>query len=156
MSKRKFKEGDFFAISINKSEDERIKFNPPYAFGRLIAILPSRNQIVEFFNYYGDMTNNTDMLLQSGRLFNPISTAVGLYSERWTVIKSDPLFQREDAKFSEIKLGKYSEEFPHLSQIWIGGKTYPAKKEDYKNVEPYIIYAPQQVEERIRNILKTG
>jgi hypothetical protein len=154
MAKIKFNEGDFFAVSLCETENEIKKFMPPYAFGRLIAILPSKNQIVEFFNYFGEMINNTDQLLQYGRIFNPVSTAAGLYSGRWRVIKSNPLFKREDAQFSEIKLGQYSEEFPHLSQIWIGGKTYPAQKDDFKNVEPYIIYAPQQLEKRLRDIFQ--
>ena len=153
MRKIKYKEGDFFAISLDKSEENIKNFLPPYAFGRIIAILPSKNQIVEFFRYFGEMENNTDILLKSGRLFNPVSTAGGLYSGRWRIIKSDPNYNREDARFSQIKLGKYSDDFPHLSQIWIGGKTYPASKEDFKDVEPYIIYAPQQLEQRLRDIL---
>ena len=50
MRKVKYKEGDIFAVSLAKSEENIIKFLPPYAFGRIIAIFPSKDQIVEYYN----------------------------------------------------------------------------------------------------------
>ncbi len=52
MKKKNYQEGDLFALSLSKNAEEIKEFKAPYAFGRLIAINPSKDMIVEIFKYY--------------------------------------------------------------------------------------------------------
>jgi hypothetical protein len=151
MKKQKFSEGDYFAIPISDEESAVQAFQAPYAFGRLIAILPSKNQIIEIFRYTSDkLPDDVSVLHESGRLFDPVSTMAGLMMGRWRVIKSNPGFDREDAHYSEIRLAMKRGVPQHMWQLWRGGKAVSATPEELLGIEEYIIYAPQQVEQRIR------
>lgn len=154
MKKYKVNEGDYFALSLSESEEDILGFKEPYAFGRVVAILPAKNQIVEIFKYHGPMTDDTEMLKKSGRLFPPVSTIAALSQGRWRIIKSDPSYTRKDADFDNIKLSMKRGQPLHLWQLWQGGVTRKASPEELEGVEDYIIYAPTQLEERVRKEMK--
>ena len=102
------------------------------------------------------MTDDVAMLRESGRLIQPVSVAAALKSGRWRVIASDPAYTRKDADFDNIKLAMTRGQPRHMWQLWQGGKTRKATEEELKGVEDYVIYAPTQLEERIRQELKKG
>ena len=152
--KRKiYQEGDVFAISLSnlyKSYERNENFIPPYAFGRLILFEPfSKFKIIETFKYYGEMTNDIEMIIKSGRLFEPIVVMDYLYKNRWRIIYSDKNFDKESAGFSEIR---FSQGFDTL--VWEGGKTRAIKKEETGKYKWMINYAPIQVEELIHENIK--
>ena len=155
MKRYKVNEGDYFALPLSESEEEVLNFKGPYAFGRVVAILPAKNQIVEIFKHHGPMTDDTEMLKRSGRLFPPVSVMAALSQGRWKVIKSDPSYTRKDADFDNIKLAMTRGQPRHLWQLWQGGVTRKASPEELEGVEDYIIYAPTQLEERVRKEIKT-
>jgi hypothetical protein len=147
--KRKiYKEGDVFAMSLCKTEEEIPYFLPPYAFGRLISFEPNNHRLIEIFNYYGEMTSDIEMIIRSGRLFDPVSVMDYLYKKRWKVIFMDKNFDKESVGYSKIK---FSLGFDTL--VWEGGKTRPIKKDEIKKYKWMVIYAPVQVEELIREYI---
>jgi hypothetical protein len=154
MKKYKVNEGDYFALSLSEMEEDILNFKEPYAFGRVVAILPSKKQIVEIFKYHGSITDDVEMLRESGRLFSPVSVAAALHNGRWKVIKSDPSYTRKDADFDNIKLAMTAGQPRHMWQLWQGGVTRKASPEELEGVEDFIIYLPVQLEARIRKELK--
>jgi hypothetical protein len=154
MKSHKVNEGDYFALSLSETEEEILNFKEPYAFGRVVAILPAKDQIVEIFKYHGSMTDDVEMLKNSGRLFPPVSVAAALHYGRWKVVKSDPSYTRKDADFDNIKFAMTLGQPRHMWQIWQGGITRKASPEELNGVENFIIYIPIQLEKRIRKELK--
>lgn len=150
MKKQRVNEGDYFAVPLSETEEDILAFKEPYAFGRVVAILPAKNQLVEIFKHHGLMTDDTGMLKRSGRLFPPVSAVAALSQGRWRVIKSDPSYTRNDADFNDIKLAMTRGQPRHLWQLWQGGVARKARPEELEGVEDYMIYAPTQLEERIR------
>lgn len=146
MKNEKYQEGEIFALSLNAEETEAKQFKPPYAFGRLIAINPSKDTIVEIFKYHGEMTNNIKKIMSSGRLFDPVSVIDYARKKRWRRIYFDSDYTYEKGRFSEVKLslGKL---------VWEGGNTRLMRADEIGKYEEYILYAPIQLEERIRKAL---
>lgn len=146
MKNERYQEGEIFALSLNEEETEIRQFTPPYAFGRLIAINPSKDTIIEIFQYHGEMTDDIEMIKSSGRLFDPVSVIDYARKKRWRRIYLDSDYSYEDGKFSKVKLALGS-------LVWEGGNTRLMREDEKGKYEEYILYAPVQLEEKIRKAL---
>lgn len=147
MNRKKYVEGDYFALSLCEDEKSLSEFSEPYAFGRLIGINPSKDMIVEIFNYYGKMVEDIEILKQSGRLFQPVSVINYRKNNRWRLLKRDLDYNREIGGYYDVK-------FDMGNLIWEGGKTRRMLSEEVGKYEKMIFYVPVQLEEKIRNAIK--
>lgn len=145
--KKVYKEGDIFAISLAPNGEDMIKFKPPYIFGRLIAINRSKDMIVEIFNYVGNLPDNLNEILDSGRLFEPIDVIDYQYKNRWRVVARSPNYSKDESNYKDIK-------FDLGSCVWVEGKARMKELYEQKQIFPKMInYHPLQVEKMIKEKL---
>lgn len=135
MGRKRYKVGDVFVIPIWEEEKDRRIMKPPYIFGRVILIQPSKDFILEIFRYLGDIPKNIEDVFNSGLLLKPIDSArIQDISKK---ILSDETY--------DVSI-KYLEYLEKMENGWFWEK--------HKELEGgWIIHTPEQVEGRIRKAL---
>lgn len=75
-----------------------------YAFGRLIEIQTGHADLVEVFSYTGEIPENPERIIDSGRMFAPEHVGHSLFEKgRWRVIFSNPHYDmRRDSDYENI------------------------------------------------------
>ena len=151
------KEGSIFFIPLflpknikdcNKSY-YRYKFEKKelYAFGRLIDDGEGRGDLIEIFNYTGNIPDNMNIIVDSGLMFKPLHIE-GFTTKRYRFIFEDTNYNKNsDSNYQDIGfvLGGY---------LWRGGKkekdSSEAEMQEYLKYYNYMrIYASTQLEQKI-------
>ncbi|WP_083818238.1 Imm26 family immunity protein [Brachyspira intermedia] len=74
-----------------------------YAFGRLIEIDKSGGDLIEIFNYTGNIPNDKDDIIKSGLMFDPLHISMAFTKKRWRFIFEELNYDRErDSNYSKI------------------------------------------------------
>ena len=152
------KEGSIFFIPLflpknikdNNKSYYRYKFEKEelYAFGRLIDDGEGSGDLIEIFNYCGNIPRNMSIIVNSSLMFAPLHIAQGFMKKRYRFIFEDNNYDKNrDSNYQDIGfvLGGY---------LWKGG----GKDKDLSEIEmeEYLkyynsmrIYAPTQLEKKI-------
>lgn len=125
--------GDIFMIPLflPSNDDDytldysKYKFhsNDIYAFGRLIEIQAGNVDLIEVFSYTGQIPENPDRIIQSGRMFAPEHVGHPFSkNERWRTIFSNPYYDMwRDSDYENISFlspvghmwkGKNNQDYP--------------------------------------------
>ena len=157
------KEGNIFLIPLFLPNDfktalknySRNKFDPKenYAFGRLIDDTGIGGDcLVEIFKYVGEIPDNKEIIIKSGRLFNPIHAVGGFEKKRWRFIFEDfnyDKYKNSDYDNITFLLGDYQS-----PELWKGGKNLGSiTVEESKKYYSWIVYMPTDVQTKIHSIL---
>jgi len=153
------KEGNIFFIPLflptdikdNIKSYARYKFpeTETYAFGRLIEIDQSGGDLVEIFKYIGNISASKEMIVKSGRLFDPIHVSMGFTKKRWQFIFEDESYDKiinSDYKNITFLLG-----IQEAPKLWQGGIVTEITSYDTNKYNQWEVYPPTKVE----NLLKT-
>ena len=153
------KEGNIFFIPLFLPNDiknniksySKTNFLPTqnYGFGRLIEINKSGGDLIEIFNYTGNIPDDQNDIIKSGLMFEALHTAMGFNKKRWRFIFEGLNYDKEkDSNYSSISFLLGDEYDPKL---WIGGKIKTINNYDTNKYKEWIIYTPVEIEEMIRN-----
>jgi len=151
------KEGSIFFIPLflpknikdNNKSYYRYKFKKDelYAFGRLIDDGEGSGDLIEVFNYTGDIPDDMSIIVNSGLMFKPLHIE-GFRKKRYRFIFEDNNYNKNrDSNYQEIGfllggcLWKGGEQEDGLSEIEM--------KEYSKYYNSMRIYAPTQLEKKI-------
>lgn len=141
-------------IKDNRKNYSRIKFDSTdqYAFGRLIEIDKSAGDLVEIFTYTGPIPNSVDVILNSGRLLDPLRVTLGFEKKRWRFMFLCQDFDAiRDANYNEIAFVMGDRDDPVL---WKGGTKSSISVEEAVKYNRWIIQPPTKVESMIREKIK--
>ena len=152
------KEGSIFFIPLflpNEIKDNiksysKINFTCEgnYCFGRLIEIDKSNGDLIEIFNYTGNIPNDKYIIIKSGLMFEPLHISMAFKKKRWRFIFEGVNCDKEKySHYSSISFLLGDKDNPKL---WVGGKTKKIKNYDTNKYEELIVYTPAQIEEMIR------
>lgn len=151
------KEGNIFFIPLflpnniknNRKSYFRYKFdvNNKYAFGRLIEVDKSGGDLIEIFNYVGNIPSNANVIIESGLMFKPLHMAMAFSKKRWRFIFDNPKYNRnKDSNYQNISFLLGDEDKPIL---WQGGQKKPYKG-NMNLYDRWIVYPPTKLEDMIR------
>lgn len=155
-------EGNIFFIPLflaadikdNRKNYWRYKFtnDAQYAYARLIEVDESSGDLVEVFSYTGPVPGNSDIILNSPLLMNPLHVCMGFAKKRWRFIFETPEYDRQEhSHYSEITflLGTRNSRI-----LWKGGvKTdlVPKEMQEYEDEhDNWVVYPPTKLEKLIR------
>jgi len=155
------KEGNIFFIPLflpngikeNNKNHARTKFDSSsdYAFGRLIEIDKSSGDLIEIFNYTGQIPENKDVIINSGKMLDPLHVSMGFSKKRWRFIFETLDYDREkDSNYSKISFLMGEADSPIH---WKGGTKQPYKG-DSGLYNHWIVYPPTKTENMIRKKIK--
>ncbi|ANN63779.1 immunity 26/phosphotriesterase HocA family protein [Brachyspira hyodysenteriae] len=158
------KEGNIFFIPLFLSNDikdntknySKINFNieENYAFGRLIEIDKSKGDLIEIFNYTGNIPNDKDDIVKSGLMFDPLHISMAFTKNRWRFVFEELAYDREKySNYSKITFLLGDEYDPKL---WIGGKIKSIKKYDTNKYNECIVYTPTEIEIMIKERISSN
>ena len=161
MEKEK-KEGSIFFIPLflptdlqdSRKNYWRYKFQKTetYAFGRLIEIGLSAGDLVEIFNYIGNIPDDKEIIVESGLLMKPIHVCLGFAKKRWQFIFEDENYDKnKDSDYQNIAFLLGTPECPSL---WKGGEGLKINDFDTQKYNEWIIYPSTQAENLIKRKLK--
>lgn len=123
--------------------------NSRYAFGRLIEKNDSNGNLVEIFNYIGNIPDNIDVILNSGLLLQPFHVGMAFSKKRWRFIAETENYDKiQDSNYNNISFKLGDEDAPIL---WKGGNKSQISPQDANNYMKWIIHHPTRVEEAIRS-----
>lgn len=156
------KEGNIFFIplflpndikdNIESYSKTNFHLEQNYAFGRLIEINKSIGDLIEIFNYTGNIPNTKDDIIESGLMFHPLHISMAFSKKRWRFIFEVSSYDKEkDSNYSNISflLGdKYD------PKLWIGGKIKTINNYDTNKYDECIVYTPVEIEDMIRKYIK--
>jgi len=158
--------GDIFMIPLFLPSDylreyhldySRYQFPPEdiCAFGRLIEPQPGNMDLIEVFSYVGQVPQNPEPILQSGRLFPPEHIGHPYTGKgRWRLLFRDPGYDMwRDSDYGNICF------LSPVGHMWKGKDTVPITKRQRAELEaagvPYwTFYDRTEVEERVRDLLE--
>jgi Immunity protein 26 len=149
--------GEIFAIPLFLSDiPENIRITKDkfegrgkeFAFCRIISDEQGGGYFAEVFNLIGSLNQNLESIINSERLFRPISIlATGIYKQRWKKIHVQKDYDKErDSKYSEIQLIEGAGDDLYL---WQNGKRRPISREESKRYEEWEIWRATHLEKRI-------
>ena len=122
-----------------------------YAFGRLIEIDKSGGDLIEIFNYTGNIPNDKYDIIKSGLMFEPMHISMAFTKKRWRFIFEELNYDRErDSNYSKITFLLGDEYDPKLG---IGGKIKTIKKYDTNKYNEWIVYTPTEIETMIKKYI---
>ena len=153
------KEGNIFFIPLflennmkeNTKNYSKYNFdkNSIYAYGRLIELNNSTGNLIEIFNYIGEIPDNYDKIINSGLLIKPIHTAMAFSKKRWRFIFETENYNKKlDSNYDEITFALGDRDFPIL---WKGGNKKEISIIEAANYKRWIIHHPTRIEEAIRS-----
>lgn len=151
------KEGNVFFIPLflennmkeNNKDYSKYKFdeNENYAFGRLIEADNTSGNLIEVFKYIGKIPDNSEIILNSGLLFEPIHIAMAFSKKRWRFIFEAKEYNKEvDSNYKEISFALGDRNSPVL---WKGGSESKINVEEAKKYKRWIIHHPTRIEDAI-------
>ena len=156
--------GEIFAIPLflsDRSELERFKKSDflgedkKFAYCRVIKDLGGGGILIEVFNLIDGLSPTVDGIIQSGRLFPPITiNGLGIYKKRWPKVGQEEKYDCEiDSHFSQIQLllPALPGESPRL---WQNGQEKFISLEESKDYEEWTIWLSSHIEKRIIETLK--
>jgi hypothetical protein len=147
-------EGNIFFIPLflpldikeNTKNFSKYKFteNGLFAFGRLIEIDLSGGDLIEVFNFIGNIPQNVNLIINSGIMFNPIHISLAFSKKRWKFIFNGINYNRNNnSNYKNITFLLGTENNP---QLWQGGKIIEIKTYDTKKYDEWIVYPPTKIE----------
>jgi len=140
-----FREGDVFAVPLAPNR---------YAFGRIMRMSKQHGTLFEFFRETARKPVFRPSILDSGRVFHPISGACSALKEwRWRVVLSDEAYamSKEDHQLEFASPGPGRGEW---SGVDIDSKILRKVDEaTAKTLERAGAWHPQRIEERLRQAL---
>ena len=126
-----------------------------YAFGRVIEIQAGRVDLIEVFSYTGQIPQNPEKIIHSGRMFAPEHTGHSVFEKgRWQIIFSNPHYDMwKDSDYENISF------LSPVGHMWKGKKEIKITKEKCIELEeagiPYwTMYGAVDLEVRIRSVLE--
>lgn len=132
----------------------RFREDDIYAYGRLIELMTGNMNLVEIFSYVGNIPETPDKIIQSGRLFAPV-TMVGAFSRgRWRLLFEHPHYDKwTDSDYRNICF--------FLSagvKLWKGGRQIYITSQQNRElkqsgVSEMIVYDSVDLENEIRSLL---
>lgn len=157
--------GDIFMIPLflpSNDDDYTLDYskyifhsNDIYAFGRLIEIQVGNVDLIEVFSYTGQIPQNPDMIIQSGRLFAPEHIGHPFSRKgRWQTIFSNPHYDMwRDSDYENISF------LSPVGHMWKGEKTISITKKQCTELEeagiPYwVMHSRTDMEVKIRSVLE--
>jgi len=154
------KEGNIFFIPLfflsdfkdNVKSYARYSFpkTGTYAFGRLIEIDSSAGDLIEIFNYIGNIPDTKEIIIQSGKMFDPIHVSLAFSKKRWQFVFEDKTYDKNiDSDFQHItfRLG-----IPEAPKLWRGGVITKIDDNEANNCNEWIVYPPTKVEKMIKEL----
>ena len=74
-----------------------------FAFGRLIEHQPGNIELIEIFSYAGPVPESPEVILRSGRLFDPVMMVGAFARGRWRFLFDDPHYDKwADSGYADI------------------------------------------------------
>ena len=160
--------GDIFAIPLflpsyqhpgddYKLDYSKYKFHMDdrYAFGRLIEIQAGNVDLIEVFSYTGQMPQNPENIIHSGRMFAPEHIGHPFCRKgRWQVIFSDPHYDMwKDSDYENISF------LSPVGHMWKGKEVIKITQKEHielkeAGVPDWILYDRINLEVRIRSVLE--
>ncbi|MDE6949854.1 MAG: hypothetical protein K2P64_02900 [Lachnospiraceae bacterium] len=157
--------GDIFMIPLflPSNDDDytldysKYKFhlNDIYAFGRLIEIQAGNVDLIEVFSYIGQIPENPDIIIQSGRMFAPEHIGHPFSKNgRWRTVFSNPYYDMwRDSDYENISF------LSSVGHMWKGKETLKITKKQCIVLEeagiPYwIMHSRTDMEVEIRLVLE--
>lgn len=144
----------FLDTGIKESIKDYTKYkfdeNLNYSFGRLILEDKSAGDLVEIFSYSGKVPTDYHIIIDSGRLIDPIHVSLGFAKNRWRFIFEDKGYDKlKDSDFANIyfKLGDEDNTI-----LWKGGKQINLDVMDKEKYNEWIVYPSTKVEDMIKKI----
>jgi len=126
-----------------------------YAFGRLIEIQAGNMDLVEVFSYTGQIPENPEVIIRSGRMFPPEHIGHSLWGRgRWRVLFHNPDYDMwKDSDYGNISF------LSPVGHMWKGKDVVRITKEERSELEkagvPYwTVPSNVELEEKIRSILE--
>ncbi|WP_027393545.1 Imm26 family immunity protein [Aquimarina latercula] len=139
-------------IKNNRKNYSRNLFDPTkkYGFGRLIEINKSSGDLIEVFNYVGEIPINKKVITESGLMFKPLRSTMGFFKKRWRFVFEDIDYDKEEhSNYSEITFLLGDIDTPIL---WKGGLKKNIDFYDNKLYSEWIVYPPTEIEDMIREV----
>jgi hypothetical protein len=126
--------------------------NKLYAFGRLIETDSSGGDLVEIFNFIGNIPENDDVIINSGLMFEPIHISMAFLKQRWRFIfRTENYNKNKHSNYKNITFLLGMENNPEL---WTGGIIKEINSYDIEKYKEWIVYLPTKVEGMIKKIKK--
>lgn len=125
-----------------------------YAFGRLIEPQMGNLELVEVFSYVGEIPKSPEIILSSGRMFEPVIVGSVFNTGRWRGLFENPQYDKwTDSNYKEIAFLLMSH-----TQYWKGGENIKVTTSKWKELEcsgipTMSIYGGMIVEMKIRKVL---
>jgi len=152
------KEGNIFFIPLfldggvkeNIKNYKSYKFtnHESYAFGRLIEENNSTGDLIEIFRYKGEIPDNNDVIIDSGRLIDPIHISLAFDKSRWRFIFESNCYDKNvDSNYSEIKFILGTE---NSYELWKGGEKQRISDNEAKKYNFWTIFNPTKIEEALK------
>lgn len=122
----KAKPGDLFYVPAMSNEGKS-----GFVIGRYIELVPTNvGHLIEVFaRFYTEPPQSIDEVDKSQRLFRPILCSLRFAEiPRWKVLFSDPSYDKRQSDYDKIGIA-------FDMDLWIGGKSRKASKEELSNFE---------------------
>ena len=132
----------------------KFRDNDIYAFGRLVELRPGNMNLVEIFSYVGEIPQSPEIIIRSGRLFEPVMM-VGAFSRgRWRFLFDSTQYD----KWTDSNYGDISFLMGMGTELWKGGEqigiTYQQGIELEKaGVSYMVVHGSVDLEVEIRSLL---
>jgi hypothetical protein len=138
--KQRFQVGDFFTVPLETGA---------FGFGRVLQL--SGGTILGFYDFASATVEPASRLSQLPYLFIILCMDDGIESWRWKVVGFASL--RPD-EYEEPEFGLFDQVDPTKAQIYSRGKYRKATPAEARQLEEFIIWPPEMVEERLTKELK--
>lgn len=133
----------------------KFRMDDIYAFGRVIEIQAGRVDLIEVFSYTGQIPQNPEKIIHSGRMFAPEHIGHSVFEKgRWQIIFSNPHYDMwKDSDYENISF------LSPVGHMWKGKKEIKITKEKCIELEeagiPYwTMHGGVDLEVRIRSVLE--
>lgn len=156
--------GEIFAIPLflsDRSELERFKKSDflgddkQFAYCRVIKDLGGGGILVEVFNLVAGLSPKLEEIIQSGRLFQPITiSGLGIAKKRWIKVGQEANYDCEtDSQFSQIQL--LLPALPNeLPRLWQNGQEKYISLDESNQCEKWVVWLSSHLEKRIIETLQ--
>ena len=156
--------GEIFAIPLflsDRSELERFKKSDflgddkQFAYCRVIKDLGGGGILVEDFNLLPALSPKIEEIIQSGRLFQPITiSGLAIAKKRWIKVGQEANYDCEtDSQFSQIQLVLPA--LPHESpRLWQNGQEKSISLDESNQYEKWVVWLSSHLEKRIIETLQ--
>ena len=125
-----------------------------FAFGRLIELQTGNVDLVEIFSYVGEIPKNPEVIIHSGRLFEPVVTGGAFSRGRWRFLFGDSCYD----KWTDSDYGNISFLLGMGTTLWKGGEQIRITQQQGRElkqsgVSKMTIHGSVGLEVKIRSLL---